>query len=423
MTTKAFGLEKGQSDPVSYKCSCKAGEHGGSVLLFYRYWSNKPELAPEYIANACDVQAIADWQRVLTEKFRLGGKIRLAKEGYNVTVGGTKEDIEEYIDECCNHWAFSGLELDTNEAKRRFFKPSEGCACVFRNVAAIRIAAEITPMGIEGYIPQDWSSVQSLTPEEFHQKCHDEKTLLLDVRNRYESKIGYFIDPHSGNAAILPPIRRFSQWPHYINQHAGSFDDNGKRDVLTYCTGGIRCEKAVRWMQENTTQDPQKRIYTLKGGIAAYLTWMEDEIQAGRKKVEDSLFKGRNYVFDARGSTGFCESTTPVSSCHLCGVFSDQLTKCQSKNCHLILVVCKDCCNDDPRCCDDCTLIDGEILTRGAEGKDSRRMCACEKNRESQLWGGEAVESKKLKRKTLRTKALTSTDALEPGAFSSKGNV
>src|ERR1700712_766035 len=116
MTTKAFGLVKGQSDPVSYKCICDAGENGGSVLLFYRYWSNEPKLAHEYNAKALDVQEIADWQRTLTEKLNLGGKIRLAKEGYNVTVGGTKDEIDVYMNECCSHWAFSGLDLESEEA-------------------------------------------------------------------------------------------------------------------------------------------------------------------------------------------------------------------------------------------------------------------------------------------------------------------
>ncbi|KAF2671516.1 hypothetical protein BT63DRAFT_353593, partial [Microthyrium microscopicum] len=325
---------QGQSDPITYSCSCKAAERGGEVLLFYRYWTNDPQLPLELRDLA----------------YSLGGKIRVASEGYNVTVAGTKDEIESFIEECCSHWSFTGLSLGTKEARDRFFKPSEGCACVFNRVANVRVAAEITPMGIQDYLPQDWNIIESLSPEEFHQRCHEENALLLDVRNHYESRIGYFVDPHNGEAAIRPQIRRFSQWPQYL-KNAGVFDPNGKQ-ILTYCTGGIRCEKAVRWMKENTTQSAP--VSTLKGGVAAYLAWMDDEISSGRKQPSESLFKGRNYVFDARGSTSLSHGPEPVSTCHICGQSSSQLNKCQSKGCHLVLVVCLDCSDKDIRCCSSC---------------------------------------------------------------------
>jgi predicted sulfurtransferase len=397
MASKAFGLVQGESDPISYTCTCGAGEKGGSVLLFYRYWSNYPKLPPELRDSACDAEALADWHRELTAKYSLGGKIRIAREGFNITVAGTRGEIESYINECCDHWSFSGISLDTEYSKNEFFKPSEGCACVFNKVASVRVAAEITPMGVEGYLPQKWDNIESLSPSEFHQRCHQEHIVLLDVRNHYESKIGYFIDPHSGEAAIRPPIRRFSQWPQYVKHNANAFNGEGGKQIMTYCTGGIRCEKAVRWMQEDTqaSQGINSKVCTLKGGISAYLSWMESEIASGQKQPSDSLFKGRNYVFDARGSIGLPQTgdqpPEPISQCHYCTRPSGQLSKCRSKGCHLVLVVCLDCNEEDVRCCVSCQHMDDSAALGGLK-VGPRGICECEREREMLLWGGEHIK-------------------------------
>jgi predicted sulfurtransferase len=397
---KPFALAQGESDPVSYTCTCDARNDGGSVLLFYRYWNNDPRLPERHLSQAAHPKELADWHEALTQKLNLGGKLRIAKEGYNITVAGTRDEIDAYVAACCAHWSFCGLDLDTQEARDAFFKPSGGCACVFGKVSSVRVAAEITPMGVEGYLPSDWNRIESLPPAEFHEKCLKGNNLLIDVRNHYESKIGYFVDPRSGKPALRPPVRRFSQWPQYVKQHMQQSlggEENKPKQIMTYCTGGIRCEKAVRWMEENTPQSDAK-VMTLKGGIAAYLTWMDEEIKIGRKTLQDSLFKGRNYVFDARGSTGLTEATEPVSACHLCSVPSDNLSKCRSKGCHLVLVVCPECKNKDPTCCQSCRDMDVDESTAKQGQGGSKPICDCEKEREKELWGGERIKALKSRR-------------------------
>jgi predicted sulfurtransferase len=383
-------LGRGESDPTSYTCSCPATEVGGSVLLFYRYWSNTPQLPDKHAEKAGKPELLADWHRELTVRHNLRGKFRIAKEGYNITVGGTKAEIDEYIKLCLEHWSFDGLQLDTEEARLLFFKPSDGCACVFApdGAANVRVRAEITPMGVEGYLPRDWGEVIGLSPEEFHRKCHEEETLLVDMRNHYESRIGYFVSPLTGDSALRPAIRRFSQWPQYLKRHKDITAGGQHRYIMTYCTGGIRCEKGARWMHENLEHEPREKIYTLHGGIAAYLTWMDEEIRQGRKEIVDSLFRGRNYVFDARGSTGLSSPMEPVAKCHVCAVPTDSMSKCRSKGCHLILVLCSKCDEGDARCCQNCYELDDDhwIPTR-EEKAPSRPMCACEQAREEKLWG------------------------------------
>jgi predicted sulfurtransferase len=381
---------EGKSDPISYTCSCSATEVGGAVLLFYRYWSNTPKLPPAHREKADKPELLAEWHRGLTVKLNLRGKFRIAKEGYNITVGGTRAEINEYMKLCLDHWSFDSLQLDTEEARLLFFKPSNGCACVFGpdEGASVRVTAEITPMGVEGYSPRDWGGVEALLPEEFHIRCHEEESLLLDMRNHYESRIGYFISPQTGEAALRPPIRRFSQWPQYLRRHKDITKGGYHRHIMTYCTGGIRCEKGARWMHENLEQQTGEKIYTLHGGIAAYLTWMDEEIRQGRKQIGDSLFRGRNYVFDARGSTGLSSPMEPVGRCHVCTVPTESMSKCGSKGCHLILVICSKCDEGDSRCCPSCHDLDSDQLTETRQGKGSRRpICACEQAREEQLWG------------------------------------
>src|SRR5450432_2708269 len=166
-------LQIGQSDPLSYSCTCSAPSGGGSVLLFYRYWGNAPQLPGHERHKAADLEQLAEWHRSQTDKLHLTGKFRIAAEGYNVTVAGTRHEIDQYIKECVKHWSFTGLDLDSEEKQKLFFKPSEGCACVFgpEKTASVRITAEITPMGVEGYIPSDWANIEVLTPAEFHKRC------------------------------------------------------------------------------------------------------------------------------------------------------------------------------------------------------------------------------------------------------------
>ena len=399
-------LEKGESDPITYKCTCPASFVGGTVLLFYRYWANKPELPEQAKNKIADLESLAAWHREQTERLNLTGKIRVAKEGYNVTVAGTIDEISQYTKACGAHWSFAGLPLTTSSDFQQFFKPTPGCACVFgpSKTASVRITAEITPMGIEGYTPSDWSTIEVLAPAEFHRRCHEEKALLMDVRNVYESRIGYFVNPRTGKPALRPPIRRFSQWPIYMRRRwmeveeqlddgrlfteGGGVEDRDEKDqIMTYCTGGIRCEKATRWMQEMIEVQGGRKVCTLQGGIAAYLAWMDEEIRQGRREASESLFKGRNYVFDARGSTGLNigESTDLVSRCYICGELTANLTKCGSVGCHLILVVCPTCEDKQPRCCADCDWMNMKGIR--SEGDKPRPMCGCEREREKELWG------------------------------------
>ncbi len=345
------------------------------------------------------------------------------------------------MDELVRHWSLAGLGLgaedeDAEDKREKFFKPSPGCACAFNNEISVRVTSEITPMGVTNYSPKDWGMVTGLSPGEWHDLCLEGKAdVLVDVRNHYESRIGYFIHPTTGEPALRPGIRRFSQWPLFVRrrmagegsvldpelrseqgEEGGMEGERGGRNILTYCTGGIRCEKGARFLQEalsssklssdppnlNPNPSSKDKVYTLTGGVSAYLTWMSAEVAAGRKTPTDSLFKGRNYVFDGRGSVGLDvplplsddgvdklkegNEVEPVAQCHVCGRKEDRLSKCRSIGCHLILVVCEECesVEGDVRCCASCRAFDVSSLE---ERVGKRPICECEKEREAKLWG------------------------------------
>ncbi|KAG9241615.1 hypothetical protein BJ878DRAFT_519808 [Calycina marina] len=390
-------LRKGSSDPISFQCTCSSSTEptDGKVLLFFRYFKN----APRCLQPLQPTSELVTFHTNLTTILKLGGKIRVAEEGFNVTVAGTKDGIEQYIEECCSHWSFDGLDLNTTVKRDAFFKPTNGgCACVFGGLpASVRLTAEITPMGRTSYSPRDWDVVEGLEPAEFHERCwKHEKKVIVDVRNHYESRIGYFVDPVSGRKAITPEIRRFSQWPQYVSSHKDEFEADhaipGQNiNIMAYCTGGIRCEKATRWMADELNVKEGDRICTLNGGIAAYMTWMDEEIRQGRKQASESLFRGKNYVFDARGSVGLstADETDSVARCHVCHTASDRMSKCRSEGCHLILVVCSECeKSSDPRCCSSCLELDEKSLPMEEDAvRVQRPICDCEKQREARLWG------------------------------------
>lgn len=383
--TTALTAHQDNSDPVSYTCTCPAQTQGGYVLLFYRYWANAPTLPDEHASKAEEPQSLADFHKQIASELQIGGKFRIALEGFNITLGGTTSAIDKYIKACCAHWSFAGIDLSTSAKRDAYYKPTAGCACAFSGKASIRVTAEITPLGITNYAPSSWANTISLPPTEFHELCQKGNIPLIDVRNHYESRIGYFVDG-DGVIAVRPAVRRFSQWPGYVVRHVLGNDVYKKpQGVATYCTGGIRCEKGARWMQEALTKEyghSDAPVYTLHGGIVAYQAWMEEEVRAGRKRPEDSFFKGRNYVFDARGAIG---AQPAVSACHGCAKAEDRLGKCEMPGCHLVLVVCESCEHrGGMACCEDCRQMSEQ--QEGTEPR-SRRICKCESDREKTLWG------------------------------------
>ncbi|KAI9472423.1 MAG: hypothetical protein EXX96DRAFT_489568 [Benjaminiella poitrasii] len=343
--------EKGTSDPITVNCQCPPDT--SQVILFYKYTKVRDpvSLGLEHQDHCA----------------KLTGKVRIATEGLNVTLAGTKKDIDAYIDWLIRTEPFADRQqelLGSPSARHTFFKPSPGCRHVFAELS-IKVVDEICPLGQStiqlGCLEGTDHKHGKLSPEAFHEllQSNRDDLLLLDTRNYYESKIGHF------EGAIQPPIRKFSQFPDYVERHKEAM--RGKT-ILTYCTGGVRCEKATAFMRHAL---PDETIFMLDGGIHNYLEW-------SRTSLSSSLWLGRNYVFDARQSLAADDdglsSTKIISTCQKCNKTPwNTYRKCASDGCHLLVLCCDTCARQLPEeealyCCLDCH-------------NSSRGLCRCERER------------------------------------------
>jgi UPF0176 protein len=169
-----------------------------------------------------------------------------------------------------------------------------------------------------------------LKAEEFNSLLNDPNTIVVDMRNHYESEIGHF------KGAITPDVDTFREsLPIIENQLAAHKED---KNLLMYCTGGIRCEKASAFFKHKGF----KNVYQLEGGIIEYTR------QINADKLE-SKFIGKNFVFDHR--LGERITNDIVSQCHQCGKPCDNHTNCANDACHLLFLQCDECRDSMEGCC------------------------------------------------------------------------
>eukprot|EP01090_Pellita_catalonica_P017494 TRINITY_DN5295_c0_g1_i1.p1 TRINITY_DN5295_c0_g1~~TRINITY_DN5295_c0_g1_i1.p1 ORF type:complete len:286 (-),score=20.36 TRINITY_DN5295_c0_g1_i1:876-1613(-) len=217
------------------------------------------------------------------------------------------------------------------------FKLSPGSAAAFKHNLSVRVVPEIITLGIP---PENLSYKQGgdhVTPQQFHQiaAAPSESDLILDCRNFYESRIGKF------DNALIPPIRKFSLFPDWVDQNASLLQN---KSVYMYCTGGIRCERASAYILSTGVTD---KVYQLQGGIHKYIEAFPDPDQ--------SHFKGKNFVFDERQVQ--VQSGETISHCFFCDNKHDHYRYCTSPDCRVMLLVCPDCESAKQGlayCCADC---------------------------------------------------------------------
>uniref|UniRef100_A0A8C5H304 Thiosulfate sulfurtransferase/rhodanese-like domain-containing protein 2 n=1 Tax=Gouania willdenowi TaxID=441366 RepID=A0A8C5H304_GOUWI len=309
----------------------------GKVLLFYHYCAVR------------DPQAACVWQRALCEKLHLTGKVRVATEGINGTVGGTNAATDLYIDAMCSQPLFRMSKED--------FKSSDGGAQCFTELK-VGVFKEIVPMGVDPDVISYQCAGVHLEPEEFHKEveallengesCSD--TVLLDCRNFYESKIGQFTH------CVAPDIRKFSYFPDYVDQNLERFRD---KKVLMYCTGGIRCERGSAYLR---SKDVCKEVYQLRGGIHKYL-----------ERFPQGFYRGKLFVFDKRFS--IFSNDDVISDCRYCGSAWDQYELCSTSSCCQLVLSCPGCRREGRTAC--CPTCQSKGRTPGDDASGRREQCEC----------------------------------------------
>eukprot|EP00189_Rhodosorus_marinus_P013938 CAMPEP_0184746652 /NCGR_PEP_ID=MMETSP0315-20130426/9169_1 /TAXON_ID=101924 /ORGANISM="Rhodosorus marinus, Strain UTEX LB 2760" /LENGTH=363 /DNA_ID=CAMNT_0027219327 /DNA_START=188 /DNA_END=1280 /DNA_ORIENTATION=+ len=232
------------------------------VLLYYLY------------REIVNVEEEKDWQLRTCEELEILGRIRIAREGINGTVGGAVDRILEYEKRMTEKELFRGID----------FKSSMAESVPFSNLS-VQIRPEIVTLGVDRSKIDLSGTGLHLTPEEFHEEIlhADDRTVVIDIRNEYESKIGKF------EGAVGAPLRQFSDLPRVATTLVDKLHLKDKK-VLVYCTGGVRCELGSALLRSYGVDE----VLQLSGGIHNYLETFRN----------GGLFLGKNFVFDERVAVG-----------------------------------------------------------------------------------------------------------------------
>ena len=166
--------------------------------------------------------------------------------------------------------------------------------------------------------------------EQFNQLIEDENTVLVDMRNHYESEIGHFKN------AITPDVDTFRDSLDIIEKDLAAHKED--KNLVMYCTGGIRCEKASAYYKHKGF----KNVFQLEGGIIEYTRQV-------REKQLENKFLGKNFVFDHRRGERISEDV--IAHCHQCGKPCDTHVNCANEACHLLFIQCDECANEMNNCC------------------------------------------------------------------------
>lgn len=225
------------------------------VLLYYQYVPIE------------DGETFAQKHLSDCKELGLKGRILVADEGINGTVSGTIEQTNAYMELMKNDSRFSSTIFKIDEAEQNAFKKMH-----------VRYRPELVNLSLEDDVNPLELTGAYLDPKEFREAMLDENTVVIDARNDYEFDLGHF------RGAIRPEIRSFRELPQWIRDNKEQFME---KRVLTYCTGGIRCEKFSGWLVREGFKD----VGQLHGGIATY---------GKDPEVQGDLWDGQMYVFDNR---------------------------------------------------------------------------------------------------------------------------
>ncbi|TYZ07805.1 rhodanese-related sulfurtransferase [Hymenobacter lutimineralis] len=235
------------------------------------------------------------------------GRIIVAPEGLNGTVSGRTADCEAYMQAVKADPRFAALEFKVEEAPAHTFQKLH-----------VRVKPEIVHVGLPHIKPYERTGVH-LSPTEFRDLKDQEDVVILDVRSDYEHQLGRFKN------ALTLDIENFREFPEKV-QELEQYKD---KKILTYCTGGIKCEKASAFLLEQGFEN----VYQLHGGIIKY------GLEAGG---ED--FEGKCYVFDGRVAVDVNSvNPTLISTCHHCHTPSARMINCANPHCNLHVAMCEAC--------------------------------------------------------------------------------
>ena len=278
------------------------------TLSFYKYFNlGNPSLFRDHLFIAFS-------------KLDVLGRIYVASEGINAQLSVPKENLKIFKKSISEILPLNDIRLNIalEHYSKSFLK------------LIIKIKEKIVADGLNEKTFDVTKIGEHLDAKRFNQMLDDKNTICIDMRNHYESEIGFF------KGAIKPDVDTFRESLETIDME---LEKNGKeKNYLMYCTGGIRCEKASAYLKHKGI----KNVFQLEGGIIEYT----------RQVSENDLknhFIGKNFVFDERRGERISDDI--VSNCHQCGKPCDSHINCINESCHLLFIQCDNCKEKMNSCC------------------------------------------------------------------------
>ncbi len=285
------------------------------VLLFYAF------------TPLADPEAIRLWQHTLADSLGLRGRILISPHGINATLGGDVVEMKKYVRGTRAYAPFK--EIDFKWSEGRALK--DGTTADFPRLS-VKVRDELVTFGAPDEIEVGEEGIvgggTKLTPAELHTLVAQKKVVFFDGRNQIESDVGHFA------GAVRPGVETTREFIAALD--SGAYDDLKDKPVVTYCTGGIRCEVLTPLMKNRGFGE----LYQLDGGIAAY----------GEVFGDNGLWEGSLYVFDDRITMDFSDHTALVGECDACGAPTNHVADCGNVSCVRQMNRCISCFGIDEMC-------------------------------------------------------------------------
>lgn len=271
------------------------------IVLFYKF------------QLVVDPVAVRLWQKALCEKLDLLGRIIISPHGINGTLGGEIDNLKAYVKDA------KGYFENTD------FKWSDGSRNDFPKLS-VKVRDEIVTFGAADEIKVGKNGVvgggKHLKPEAVHKLVEaNPETVFFDGRNASEAAVGKFKNAVVTDASHTRDFKK--------ELESGKYDKLKDRPVVTYCTGGIRCEVLSVLMKNRGF----KQVYQIDGGIVRY----------GEKYGDNGLWEGSLYVFDNRMGVKFSENAKDIGQCLHCKSKTSNYENCLNKACNQLVIICENC--------------------------------------------------------------------------------
>ncbi|MDB0022720.1 rhodanese-related sulfurtransferase [Flavobacteriaceae bacterium] len=304
------------------------------TLSFYKYHQIK------------NTSLFRDHLYLMWEKLDVLGRIYIASEGINAQLSMPSQNLNEFKTKLDSIDFLKEIRLNVAVEQDDFS---------FLKLK-VKIRNKIVADGLSENSFDLSNNGTHVNASEFNTLIENPNTLLVDMRNHYESEIGHF------DGAILPDVDSFRESLPIIEKKFAKHKKS--KNIVMYCTGGIRCEKASAFLKHKGYE----KVYQLDGGIIEYARQVDQE------KINNK-FLGKNFVFDHRRSEAVSDEI--IANCHQCGEKCDTHINCANEACHLLFIQCEKCAKEFNNCCsEECykinslSLEDQKILRKGKKNSN-----------------------------------------------------